>query len=156
MVTRTYEIYGETARRAATEIKPILADLIALGLQGKQLHWNVQGPSFKSIHEALDDIVDDARSYADLVAERMITLGVPPDGQPGDIATDSTFQPLPQGKIMDRDAIRFTCERLESVAITGRRMIDALDDLDLVTQDIMLDIVRGLEKHLWMLRSHEA
>ena len=43
---------------------------IDLALNLKQLHWNVQGPNFKPVHEFLDDIIDHARAASDEIAER--------------------------------------------------------------------------------------
>ena len=33
------------------KLQDLLADLVALQLQGKQLHWHVQGPRFLTVHE---------------------------------------------------------------------------------------------------------
>ena len=40
----------------------------------------------------------------------------------------------------------------------GRRLrarIDELDDADLVSQDVLIDIERDIAKHLWMLREFQ-
>ena len=64
-----------------------LVDLLGLSLIGKQAHWNIVGPRFRSIHLQLDEVVATARSYSDTVAERAAALGIPPDGRPETIAT---------------------------------------------------------------------
>ncbi|NED90608.1 DNA starvation/stationary phase protection protein, partial [Streptomyces sp. SID11233] len=55
-----------------------LVDLVDLSLVAKQIHWNVIGPRFRSVHLQLDDVVDSARTHMDEVAERASTLGVSP------------------------------------------------------------------------------
>jgi starvation-inducible DNA-binding protein len=156
MVTRAIEVSGETAERVAGELRPILVDMIALSLLGKQLHWNVKGPQFKSVHEQLDEIVDDTRTWSDTLAERMITLGVSPSGQAADIGRESSLSPVPSGTIMDREAVALMAGRLTDVSSIARRAMHQLGDLDLVSQDLVIDIVRGLEKHIWMLRSQQV
>lgn len=74
---------SESARQVVGEaLQGTLVDLLGLSLIGKQAHWNIVGPRFRSIHLQLDEVVDTARTYADTVAERAATLGVPPDGRP--------------------------------------------------------------------------
>ncbi len=143
----------EVRTKVATELQALLADLIDLSLQGKQAHWNVVGPLFQSVHGQLDNIVDDARTWADDVAERKVTIDLPAHGQPGDVAMESRLQPLPQGYIADREAVALMETRVAGVASRGRQAAERLGNLDLASQDLIIEIVRGLEKHQWMLRA---
>jgi starvation-inducible DNA-binding protein len=153
MTTSTLtEMNPEVRNKVAGELQPLLFDLIALGLQGKQAHWNVVGPFFQSVHAQLDQIVGDARGWSDEVAERMVTIGVSASGQALNIAQQSSIDPLPEGTITDKQAISFICDRIGMVATRARRAADSLGDSDLASQDLVLEILRGLEKHLWMLR----
>jgi starvation-inducible DNA-binding protein len=73
----------EGARQVTFDaLQSTLVDLLGLSLIGKQAHWNIVGPRFRSIHLQLDEVVGTARSYADTVAERAAALGLPPDGRP--------------------------------------------------------------------------
>jgi starvation-inducible DNA-binding protein len=157
MTTSTLtEMNPEVRNKVAGELQPLLFDLIALGLQGKQAHWNVVGPFFKSVHAQLDDIVGDAREWADDVAERIVTIGVPASGQAPNIAQQSSLDPLPEGTIRDKEAISLICDRVAMTATRARRTADSLGDLDLASQDMILEILQGLEKHLWMLRAQQS
>ena len=40
------------------ELQATLLDLVNLTLIGKQLHWAVVGPLFRSLHLELDELVD--------------------------------------------------------------------------------------------------
>lgn len=46
----------------------MLVDLLELQLQGKQAHWNVVGTNFRDTRRQLDDIIDAARGFSDVVA----------------------------------------------------------------------------------------
>src|SRR5229473_487929 len=52
-----------------------LADVLDLGLQAKQAHWNVKGPHFIGLHELFDKVADDVEDFTDDIAERAVELG---------------------------------------------------------------------------------
>ena len=142
------------ANQAAREaLAPILADLIDLSLQGKQAHWNVKGPEFKSVHEQLDEIVIQARLHYDNVAERIVTLGGAAEANAGAVAKSSRLKPFPPGPIMDADAVRAILDRTDDLVAGLRKGILALDGVEPVTQDLLIGISSELEKAAWMLRA---
>ena len=51
------------------ELEATLHELVDLSLIGKQLHWAVVGPLFRSLHLLLDELVDSWRELWDTVAE---------------------------------------------------------------------------------------
>jgi starvation-inducible DNA-binding protein len=67
-------------------LQEILVDAIHLALQGKQAHWNLCGPMFRSLHRQLDQLVEAARDYADQLAERCLAIGVAADGRVSTVA----------------------------------------------------------------------
>src|SRR5258705_12556106 len=52
-----------------------LTDLLDLGLQAKQAHWNVKGPHFIGLHELFDKVAEQLEEFTDEIAERAIELG---------------------------------------------------------------------------------
>ena len=50
-------------------LAPVVINLTALALEGKQAHWHVRGSNFQAVHELLDTLVDHAREYSDQAAE---------------------------------------------------------------------------------------
>ena len=153
MTAIAMKLNEQTRTQTTAELQALLVDLIALGLQGKQAHWNVIGPFFRAVHEQMDNIVDDARRWSDEVAERIVTIDAAAAGQPTDVASDTSLEPLPAGPIADGQALRLMAERIASVASRGRDSMQRLGEIDLVSQDLVIEIVKGLEKHLWMLRA---
>ena len=153
VVSTSTDLGYEVQTKVGTELQALLADLIDLSLQGKQAHWNVVGPLFQPVHAQLDNIVDDARIWADDVAERKVTIDLAADGQSGDVAMQSRLEPLPQGYIADGEAVALMENRVAGVASRARVAAERLGDLDLASQDLIIEIVRGLEKHQWMLRA---
>jgi starvation-inducible DNA-binding protein len=134
------------------ELQASLLELIDLSLLGKQLHWNVVGPYFRSLHLQLDELVDAWRELGDTVAERSVALGHAPDGQAGTVAAGSGIDKLDRGPIEDHVVVRELTERLAQVVENQRARMDRLGELDLAAQDVLIEVVRALEEQLWMIR----
>jgi starvation-inducible DNA-binding protein len=135
----------------ATALQQTLVELLELALQGKQAHWNVEGPMFKPVHEQLDEFVDQYREWYDDVAERLTAIGESADGRTATIAATADLKPLPAGPLADRDVVEAFDQR---VAVVAERVTDraaALEE-DLASQDLLVELLRGLDKQRWMLR----
>jgi starvation-inducible DNA-binding protein len=134
------------------ELQTVLVELVDLSLIGKQLHWAVSGPLFRSLHLQLDELVDSWRELADTVAERAVALGFVPDGQAQAVAAASELAPVPQGPIEDRVVVRELTHRIADVSERIRDRMNRLGEIDLASQDVLIEVVRELEKQQWMLR----
>ena len=56
----------ETVRRKAIDLlNQHLADVLDLGLQAKQAHWNVKGPNFIAVHLMFDEMATRVDGFAD-------------------------------------------------------------------------------------------
>jgi starvation-inducible DNA-binding protein len=130
----------------------VLVELVDLSLIGKQLHWAVSGPQFRSVHLQLDELVESWRELADTVAERAVALGFVPDGQAQAVASASQLAPVPQGEIEDHIVAREITRRLADVSERVRSRLEAIGGVDLASQDVLIEVVRALEKQQWMLR----
>jgi starvation-inducible DNA-binding protein len=135
------------------ELQATLIELVDLSLIGKQLHWNIFGRPFKPLHEHLDELVDAWRELADTVAERAVALGFAPDGQVAAVNDGSEIAPV-ESEFLDTDtATRELVERLANVTERIRGRMDRLGELDLASQDVLIETIRELEKQQWMLRA---
>ncbi|AYC37145.1 Dps family protein [Streptomyces griseorubiginosus] len=145
---------SDSARETAGEaLQSTLVDLIGLSLIGKQAHWNIVGPRFRSIHLQLDEVVATARTFSDTVAERSAALGLPPDGRPETIAAAYTLPGSKNGWIKDDEVVRLVAETLEAAIGRLRERIEATEKADPVTQDLLIGITAELEKQRWMFEA---
>jgi len=133
-----------------------LVDLVDLSLVAKQIHWNVIGPRFRSVHLQLDEVVDTARQYSDTVAERSATLGVSPDGRAATVADSSGIGKVPDGWVNDADAVRVLVEALSSIITRMRERVTVTGEADPVSQDIFIGLTADLEKHHWMFQAENG
>lgn len=89
----------DTDRKVVGEaLQGALVDLVDLSLVAKQLHWNVVGARFRSVHLQLDEVVALARLHADTVAERAAAIGVSPDGRAKTVADTSGISTSPRAR----------------------------------------------------------
>jgi starvation-inducible DNA-binding protein len=146
---------GSVEAVVADHLQPLLTDLTALALNGKQAHWHVTGQQFLPVHEQLDAVVTDAREWADLVAERAVALGRPVDARP-EAVTATRVQPVPDGWLPADKAVVAVASAIEGIVERTRAGLARLGELDPVSQDLVIEILRGLEKHLWMLQAQAA
>ncbi|MFD0310497.1 Dps family protein [Streptomyces sp. NPDC127119] len=133
-----------------------LVDLVDLSLVAKQIHWNVVGPRFRSVHLQLDEVVDTARLHSDTVAERASTLGVSPDGRAATVAHSSGIGPVKDGWVKDTDAVGTLVDALGAVIARMRQRVGATGEADPVSQDIFIQITADLEKHHWMFQAENG
>ncbi|WP_055494195.1 Dps family protein [Streptomyces sp. TP-A0356] len=144
----------EPARRVTGEaLQETLVDLLGLSLIGKQAHWNIIGPRFRSIHLQLDELVATARSYADTVAERAAALGVAPDGRPETVASAFGLPGTKEGWLRDTEVVELMAESLEAAIGRLRKRIEATEKADPVTQDLLIGLTAELEKQRWMFEA---
>ncbi|GAA5026503.1 DNA starvation/stationary phase protection protein [Streptomyces sp. NPDC005813] len=143
-------------KTVADALQGALVDLVDLSLVAKQVHWNVVGPRFRSIHLQLDEVVDTARLHSDTVAERAATLGVPPDGRASTVATSSGIDVTPEGWVRDTDAVKTLVDALDAVIARMRERVEATAAPDPVSQDIFIGITADLEKHHWMFQAENG
>ncbi len=146
----------EVAAGAAQFLTPVVIDLEALVVNGKQAHWHVRGGSFAGVHEQLDQVVAHAQEYADTAAERVVALGLPLDSRIGTVAARNTLPEMPDGFHQWPDTVAQIVTQLDAALVTVRAAVAGLDELDLASQDVAIEIERGLVKDRWLLHAHVA
>lgn len=146
----------EIAAGAAQFLTPVVLDLEALVVNGKQAHWHVRGGSFIGVHELLDDVVTHAQEYADTAAERVVALGLPLDARLATVAAKSSLPALADGFQQWPDTVASVVGLIDAALGTVRAAVTGLDDIDLSSQDVAIEIERGLTKDRWLLQAHIA
>ncbi|SEF09568.1 Dps family protein [Jiangella alba] len=156
-MTPIHSPLADDAHKVVTEaLRDALVDLIDLSLAGKQAHWNVTGPRFRTVHFQLDEVVDTARKHADIVAERSVTVGSPADGRAETVARDSQLPRLDAGWVRDDDVVATFVGLYDGIIARMRQRAHDVEDADPVSNNILLDAVEELEKQYWMWQAERA
>jgi starvation-inducible DNA-binding protein len=143
----------DIAEEIGKQLQLTLAELIALSLAGKQLHWNAYGREFLSAHRHLDQVVDEWRELEDAVAERAAAIGIAPDGSAAAVIELADVRPVDPGFTEVGSATERLCAQLWEVALRVRQRSELLGALDAVSQAVLIDVGRKLEEQLWMMRA---
>ncbi|MEI7031482.1 DNA starvation/stationary phase protection protein [Streptomyces pratensis] len=125
-----------------------------LALTLKHIHWNVVGPHFIAVHEMLDPQTAAVRDMADAAAERISALGGEPLGTPGALVAERTWDDYSVGRA---DAIAHLGAL--DLVYTGiiedhREAVEKAGEIDPVTEDLLIEHLRGLEQFQWFVRAH--
>lgn len=146
----------DVAAATAQFLAPIVVDLQALAINGKQAHWHVRGANFIGVHELLDNVVSHAQDWADLAAERVVALGLPLDARIETVASKTVIPTMEPGFQRSEYMIAAMVAQIDAALVGVRKAITELNDIDLTSQDVVLEIARGLEKSRWFLAAHIA
>lgn len=153
----TYTVPGMDEKDAAVVIEILQNRLHALNdlaLTLKHVHWNVVGPNFIAVHTMLDPQVESARAMVDTVAERIATLGGSPTGTPGALVAERSWDDYSVGR--DDAMSHLAALNLVYDGVVGdhRAGIERTEELDPVTQDMLIAQSAELEQFQWFVRAH--
>ncbi len=131
-----------------------LHSLNDLTLTLKHIHWNVVGPHFIGVHEMIDPQVDQVRAMTDDLAERISTLGGEPHGTPGALVADRTWNDYSIGRAEAIEHLGALDLVYTEIVKDHRAAMQATESSDPVTQDMLIEQLRGLELFQWFVRAH--
>jgi starvation-inducible DNA-binding protein len=144
----------DIAKQVAATLQDRLNSLLDLQLTLKHIHWNVVGPNFISVHEMLDPQVDEVRLMSDAVAERIATLGFPPQGTPGNVVKERSWDDYSLGRATTTEHLAALDVVYTGVINDHRAAVQQFDDQDLVSQDLVIAQLDKLELYQWFVRAH--
>lgn len=132
-----------------------LADVIDLGLQAKQAHWNVKGAQFAALHALFDEAAGIVDELADEIAERAVELGGIADGTLQAVSLASRLPAYGRTLLSGDDHLRTLGAALVDFTRSSREAIDAAAAAgDATTADVFTEVSRAADKLLWKFAAH--
>lgn len=144
----------EDGAALAAILQERLNSLNDLALTLKHIHWNVVGPHFIAVHEMIDPQVDAVRLMVDAIAERIATLGVAPIGTPGALVAARTWEDYSLGRASTIEHLGALDEVYVGVITSHRKAAADTEELDTVTNDLLVGHLHELELFHWFVRAH--
>src|SRR5574343_1373149 len=130
-------------------LQSLVTETTILSLRAREAHWNVQGPSFGSLHELFGDIYDFASDWADTLAERLVQQG----GAASALSTTWSPSPMLGDEATLLNEVASLANHLAlQIHQAQAGPIGSSDDES--TKDILIELNRDLEKWIWKLESH--
>ncbi|MCI5707956.1 DNA starvation/stationary phase protection protein [Veillonella caviae] len=136
------------------QVNQYLADLSVWNVKLHNLHFNVVGPQFKSIHEYLESVYDVAFDYFDAVAEAVKMAGQFPLVNSKEYAALSKIEELGQADIPQAQVIEILLndfKYMKDQALAIRSVASEEDHFAL--SNMMEDHVEYYVKQIWFIES---
>ena len=153
----TYTVPGmksDDADKVVTILQDRLNSFNDLALTLKHVHWNVVGPNFIAVHTMLDPQVDAVRAMVDETAERIATLGASPVGTPGALVAQRAWDDYSIGRADTQQHLAALDVVYAGIIEAQREAIETTEELDQVTQDMLIGQADQLEQFHWFVRAH--
>lgn len=94
------------------------------------------------------------RKYADVFAERNLSLGYSIDGRYRTIAATTTLPDMPGGYITDNESLKLLIDRVTIFQKKTYQSMREVSDSDPVTANKYQDLLYDVDHNLWQLRIH--
>jgi starvation-inducible DNA-binding protein len=135
-------------KKVAAKLQEFLADSYATLIQTQNLHWNIEGDNFFSVHKLTEEIYDEQFAAIDEIAERLRALG-----QKVEAGFDVFAK---QSKIKNEPTLKAAIAAQEQAAKTATELADLADDADDIgTEDLAVARLKQHQKNAWMLKSQD-
>ncbi len=145
----------DTRKKSIEILQACFVDTLHLSLLAKQAHWNVKGMQFFSLHELFDKAHSCLGDYTDDLAERIASLGGTARGTLKTIQAQTTLQPYPEDIFKGEEHLKALCKNFAILCKEVREGIPTLEKIaDLGSSDLLTEVSRGLDHHLWLLEAH--
>src|SRR5277367_145209 len=145
----------KTRREMIKLLNQHLANILDLGLQVKQAHWNVKGHHFLGLHELFDKVAEELEEFTDSIAERAVQLGGTALGTIQIVSKNSRLPAYPLDLVAGDSHASKVADALARIGACARKAIDTAGKSgDLDTADLFTEASRGNDKLLWMLEAY--
>lgn len=147
---------ASVAAASVDNLNQLLADTLTLGSLYKKHHWQASGPHFYSIHLLFDKHYEEQEALADILAERIQTLGGVSIAMAHDVAETSMIPRCPKGREDTETQVKRLLQAHEVILLEARAMArEAAEHGDLGTNDIIVsNLIRLNELQVWFVVEH--
>jgi len=155
LISTQNSLRKQTRRAMIGLLNQQLADVLDLGLQAKQAHWNVKGPHFIGLHELFDKVAEELEEFTDDIAERAVELGGVALGTLQVVTRQSRLAAYPLNISSGKEHVAALSGALAKFGASTRTAIDAASKAgDADTSDLFTEVSRGVDKLLWFVEAH--
>ena len=143
----------EKTKDIAHDLNVLLANFQTYYQNLRGVHWNIKGKRFFDLHIKFEELYTDANLKVDMIAERILTLGVTPLHTFEDYTAISK---VPVGKNVSQDelAVRLIVDSITELLKIERKILDTSNEAnDEGTNSMMSDFITEQEKTVWMLKA---
>lgn len=137
----------------ANDLNQLLANFQLYYQNLRGIHWNIKGRAFFDLHVKFEELYTDANLKVDLIAERILTLGVTPLHTFDDY-TKAAKVPVGKNISKDEKAVELIVDSLTELLKLERSILNTSAEAnDEGTNAMMSDFITEQEKTVWMMKA---
>jgi starvation-inducible DNA-binding protein len=141
----------------AAQLNQYLADLHVLYTKLHNFHWNVEGPSFYTLHEKIEELYEATADEIDDVAERVLKVGRRPLARLADYVNTAKLPEMESRKYTGTEIADALIADYKSLIAELRETVSvAQEHGDEGTADDAVGMLKDKEKQLWMLTAYRG
>ena len=139
-------------KEMVTGLNNYLSDLAVLHIKFHNLHWNVTGKQFVSIHEYLETQYDKCADYLDAVAEMLKINGETPLASLKEYLAATSIEELESVELPVEKVLEIVTADIKKMNVSAYALRKEADEDGLFTLVGMFeDHIGAYEKDLWFL-----
>ena len=132
-----------------------LANQLVDYVKKHNLHWNLKGPQFFTLHAKLEELYDEANDILDEVAERILALGGNPVSNMKEALSIATIKELENGPKSTEQTIKALISDTDYWIKDSKEIAELADkEGDSVTNDMFNSYTKAYQKLAWMLKAY--
>ena len=134
-----------------------LANQLVDYVKKHNLHWNLKGSQFFTLHAKLEELYDEANDILDEVAERILALGGNPVSNMKEALSMATIKELENGPKSTDQTIKALISDTDYWIKDSKEIAELADkEGDSVTNDMFNGYTKAYQKLAWMLKAYNS
>ncbi|WP_223068888.1 Dps family protein [Paenibacillus caui] len=143
-----------TNRAVQEQLNLQVANWTLLYTKLHNFHWYVKGSNFFTLHAKFEELYNEAATYVDDIAERLLAIGGSPVATLKESLQIATLSEAAGQESADQMVAAVVSDFEAIVKQLGEGMKAADEAGDQATSDLLLGIAAALDKHIWMLNAY--
>ena len=132
-----------------------LANQLVDYVKKHNLHWNLKGSHFFTLHAKLEELYEEAGDILDEVAERILALGGNPVSNMKEALSMATIKELEDGPKSTDQTIKALISDTDYWIKDSKEIAELADkEGDSVTNDMFNGYTKAYQKLAWMLKAY--
>ena len=132
-----------------------LANQLVDYVKKHNLHWNLKGSHFFTLHAKLEELYEEAGDILDEVAERILALGGNPVSNMKEALSIATIKELENGPKSTEQTIKALISDTDYWIKDSKEIAELADkEGDSVTNDMFNGYTKAYQKLAWMLKAY--
>ena len=134
-----------------------LANQLVDYVKKHNLHWNLKGSHFFTLHAKLEELYEEAGDILDEVAERILALGGNPVSNMKEALSIATIKELENGPKSTDQTIKALISDTDYWIKDSKEIAELADkEGDSVTNDMFNGYTKAYQKLAWMLKAYNS